>query len=53
LLKDGLLTKWRIENDPVQVIGRLTKEKLLCPCGGIGEETAGYKGYGYATAWKF
>ena len=36
--------------DSVQILEDLTKEKAaLAPLGGIGEELAGYKGYGYAT----
>ena len=38
------------KSDPVQVLKDLVAEKAaLAPLGGIGEETAGYKGYGYAT----
>lgn len=38
------------KTDPIQVLDDLTKGKAaLAPLGGIGEETAGYKGYGYAT----
>ena len=37
--------------DPVQTLRDLTEgTAALAPLGGIGEETAGYKGYGYATA---
>lgn len=36
--------------DPEQVLIDLVKGKAaLAPLGGIGEDTAGYKGYGYAT----
>jgi len=36
--------------DPHKVLEALTKGTAsLAPLGGIGEETAGYKGYGYAT----
>ena len=36
--------------DTEQVLIDLTKDKAaLTPLGGLGEETAGYKGYGYAT----
>lgn len=36
--------------DPATVLEALVKgEAALTPLGGIGEETAGYKGYGYAT----
>jgi len=36
--------------DPEETLVALTKGKAaLTPLGGIGEETAGYKGYGYAT----
>lgn len=36
--------------DTVQILEDLTRGKAaLAPLGGIGEETAGYKGYGYAT----
>lgn len=38
------------KTDSVQVLRDLIAEKAaLAPLGGIGEETAGYKGYGYAT----
>ncbi|MDR3336389.1 MAG: Ldh family oxidoreductase [Treponema sp.] len=38
------------ETDPGKALAGLTKGTLaLTPLGGIGEETAGYKGYGYAT----
>lgn len=37
--------------DSVQVLTDLVKgEAALTPLGGIGEDTAGYKGYGYSTA---
>ncbi len=37
-------------NDPKQILKDLTLGKAaLTPLGGIGEEGAGYKGYGYAT----
>lgn len=43
--KDG-----KTRTDSRQVISDLMSGKLnLLPLGGIGEETAGYKGYGYAT----
>jgi len=36
--------------DSVQILEDLVKEKAaLAPLGGIGEDLAGYKGYGYAT----
>jgi len=36
--------------DTVQILDDLVKGKAaLTPLGGLGEETAGYKGYGYAT----
>ncbi|MBO6047510.1 MAG: Ldh family oxidoreductase [Erysipelotrichaceae bacterium] len=36
--------------DSVQILSDLTTEKAaLTPLGGIGEDLAGYKGYGYAT----
>lgn len=36
--------------DTVQILEDLTRGKAaLAPLGGLGEETAGYKGYGYAT----
>lgn len=36
--------------DPAEVLQALVKgEAALTPLGGIGEETGGYKGYGYAT----
>ncbi|NLL84831.1 MAG: Ldh family oxidoreductase [Lentisphaerae bacterium] len=39
------------QTDPETVLEALTKGNCaLTPLGGIGEETAGYKGYGYATA---
>ncbi|MDR3276970.1 MAG: Ldh family oxidoreductase [Treponema sp.] len=38
------------ETDPSAALAGLTKgTAALAPLGGIGEETAGYKGYGYAT----
>lgn len=38
------------KTDPKEVLVDLTTGKAaLTPLGGIGEETAGYKGYGYAT----
>ncbi len=38
------------KTDSVQILKDLVDEKAaLAPLGGIGEETAGYKGYGYAT----
>ncbi|RKX78140.1 MAG: Ldh family oxidoreductase [Spirochaetes bacterium] len=43
--KDG-----KSKTDPDQVLKDLVSgEAALTPLGGIGEETAGYKGYGYAT----
>jgi LDH2 family malate/lactate/ureidoglycolate dehydrogenase len=40
----------RTKTDPVEVLRDLVDGKAaLVPVGGIGEETAGYKGYGYAT----
>lgn len=41
----------RTLTDPKTVLDALTRGACaLTPLGGIGEETAGYKGYGYATA---
>jgi len=38
------------ETDPSKALEGLTKgTSALAPLGGLGEETAGYKGYGYAT----
>jgi len=38
------------KTDAVEVLGDLVAERAaLVPLGGIGEETAGYKGYGFAT----
>jgi len=38
------------KTDSVEILKDLVSEKAaLAPLGGIGEETAGYKGYGYAT----
>ncbi|HOY37882.1 MAG: Ldh family oxidoreductase [Bacteroidales bacterium] len=38
------------KTDPAEVLTDLTKgNAALTPLGGIGEETGGYKGYGYAT----
>jgi len=38
------------KTDPNEVLADLTAGRAaLAPLGGIGEETAGYKGYGYAT----
>ena len=38
------------ETDPAKALEGLTKgTSALAPLGGLGEETAGYKGYGYAT----
>jgi len=38
------------ETDPSKALTGLTKgTSALAPLGGLGEETAGYKGYGYAT----
>lgn len=40
----------RTRTDTAQILKDLTTGKAaLTPLGGIGEETAGYKGYGYAT----
>jgi len=40
----------RMRTDTAQVLKDLTTgQAALTPLGGIGEETAGYKGYGYAT----
>lgn len=40
----------KTRTDTHQILTDLTKGKAaLTPLGGIGEETAGYKGYGYAT----
>ncbi|KAH7815873.1 putative Ldh family oxidoreductase [Monocercomonoides exilis] len=56
--RDGLTlpSGWVIDShgkpatDPDAVLQMLTKgEAAMAPLGGIGEETAGYKGYGYAT----
>jgi len=45
IAKDG-----KTRTDSYQVLSDLTSGKLnLLPLGGIGEATAGYKGYGYAT----
>lgn len=39
-----------IMTDPNEVLEKMAEKKAsLLPLGGIGEETAGYKGYGYAT----
>jgi LDH2 family malate/lactate/ureidoglycolate dehydrogenase len=38
------------ETDPSKALAGLTKgTSALAPLGGLGEDTAGYKGYGYAT----
>ncbi len=38
------------KTDAAEILSDLIREKAaLAPLGGIGEETAGYKGYGYAT----
>ena len=38
------------ETDPVKALKGLTADTCaLAPLGGLGEDTAGYKGYGYAT----
>ena len=38
------------ETDPLRALDGLNKDTCaLAPLGGLGEETAGYKGYGYAT----
>ncbi|MHA1488194.1 MAG: Ldh family oxidoreductase [Promethearchaeota archaeon] len=40
----------KTETDPVKILEGMAKGKAaLLPLGGKGEETAGYKGYGYAT----
>ncbi len=40
----------KTKTDSTQILEDLTKGKVsFVPLGGIGEETAGYKGYGYAT----
>jgi len=40
----------RAKTDTAAILGQLnTGEAALTPLGGIGEELAGYKGYGYAT----
>lgn len=40
----------KTKTDPVQVLDEMVKgTAALTPLGGIGEEGAGYKGYGYAT----
>jgi LDH2 family malate/lactate/ureidoglycolate dehydrogenase len=42
--------KGKIETDPEKVLKDLgNKKAALLPLGGAGEETSGYKGYGYAT----
>ncbi len=52
LLPDGLIINNQNEymNEPSKTLDALLKgEAALLPLGGVGEETAGYKGYGYAT----
>lgn len=52
-LPDGWVVseKGTTMNDPAAVLSALTKgTAALTPLGGVGEENAGYKGYGYATA---
>lgn len=52
-LPDGwvISEKGATMNDPAEVLTALTKgTAALTPLGGVGEDTAGYKGYGYATA---
>lgn len=42
--------KGRSITDPNEILGALTAgDAALLPLGGLGEETAGYKGYGYST----
>ena len=42
--------KGKTERDPNKILEGLAKDKAaLLPLGGKGEETSGYKGYGYAT----
>jgi len=51
-LPDGVVIndKGKTETDPGKVLEDLGKGKAaLLPLGGKGEETSGYKGYGYAT----
>ncbi len=52
LLPDGVIitSEGETETDPGKVLEELGKGKAaLLPLGGKGEETSGYKGYGYAT----
>ncbi|MDD3655945.1 MAG: Ldh family oxidoreductase [Atribacterota bacterium] len=43
-------TDGKVKTNPKQILEDFQKGKAaLVPLGGIGEETAGYKGYGYAT----
>ena len=51
-LPEGMVidSKGRSKTDSLQVLEDLLQGKAaLTPLGGIGEETSGYKGYGYAT----
>ena len=51
-LPDGVIitNEGKTETDPGKVLNDLGKGKAaLLPLGGKGEDTAGYKGYGYAT----
>ena len=46
----GMVIGWWYRHDGQQAnLSDLTKEQLWLTLGGIGEELAGYKGYGYAT----
>jgi len=51
-LPDGLIIddQGNYMTDPVKTLeALLSREASLLPLGGLGEETSGYKGYGYAT----
>jgi len=51
-LPDGVVItdKGKTETDPAKILENMGKGKAaLLPLGGKGEETSGYKGYGYAT----
>jgi L-2-hydroxycarboxylate dehydrogenase (NAD+) len=51
-LPDGVVItdQGKTERDPGKILDGLTKDKAaLLPLGGKGEDTAGYKGYGYGT----
>ncbi|MFX0049431.1 MAG: Ldh family oxidoreductase [Candidatus Hermodarchaeota archaeon] len=51
-LPDGVVItdEGKTETDPAKILENLSKGKAaLLPLGGKGEETSGYKGYGYAT----